>query len=77
MAAEVKRALVTGITGQDGSYLTELLLGKGYQVHGIIRRASSLNTDRPRCSVPRRRRSARTRGRPGARLKFSFVRHAK
>jgi len=42
----VKRALITGITGQDGSYLTELLLGKGYEVYGIVRRASSLNTDR-------------------------------
>ncbi len=41
-----KRALITGITGQDGSYLTELLLGKGYEVHGIIRRSSSFNTDR-------------------------------
>jgi GDPmannose 4,6-dehydratase len=40
------RALITGITGQDGSYLTELLLGKGYEVHGIIRRASMFNTDR-------------------------------
>ena len=40
------RALITGITGQDGSYLTELLLGKGYEVHGIIRRSSSFNTDR-------------------------------
>ena len=39
-------ALVTGITGQDGSYLTELLLSKGYTVHGIIRRSSSFNTDR-------------------------------
>jgi GDPmannose 4,6-dehydratase len=39
-------ALVTGITGQDGSYLAELLLGKGYEVHGIIRRASLFNTDR-------------------------------
>jgi len=39
-------ALVTGITGQDGSYLTELLLGKGYEVHGIVRRASSFNTGR-------------------------------
>jgi GDPmannose 4,6-dehydratase len=38
--------LITGITGQDGSYLTELLLGKGYEVHGIIRRASTFNTDR-------------------------------
>ncbi len=41
-----KRALVTGITGQDGSYLAELLLAKGYEVHGIKRRASSFNTDR-------------------------------
>lgn len=41
-----KRALITGITGQDGSYLTELLLEKGYEVHGIIRRASSFNTKR-------------------------------
>jgi GDPmannose 4,6-dehydratase len=41
-----KRALVTGITGQDGSYLAELLLGKGYEVHGIIRRSSSFNTER-------------------------------
>lgn len=42
----VKRALITGITGQDGSYLAELLLGKGYEVHGLIRRASSFNTGR-------------------------------
>jgi GDPmannose 4,6-dehydratase len=42
----VKTALITGITGQDGSYLAELLLKKGYQVHGIIRRSSSFNTDR-------------------------------
>src|SRR3990170_1134789 len=42
----MKKALITGITGQDGSYLTELLLGKGYEVHGIIRRSSSFNTDR-------------------------------
>ncbi len=41
-----KRALITGITGQDGSYLTELLLAKGYEVHGLLRRASSFNTDR-------------------------------
>ena len=41
-----KKALITGITGQDGSYLTELLLEKGYEVHGIIRRASSFNTGR-------------------------------
>ena len=42
----VKRALITGITGQDGSYLAELLLSKGYEVHGIIRRASTFNTGR-------------------------------
>jgi len=42
----VKKALITGITGQDGSYLTELLLNKGYEVHGIIRRASTFNTGR-------------------------------
>ena len=42
----VKRALITGITGQDGAYLAELLLGKGYEVHGIKRRASSFNTSR-------------------------------
>ena len=41
-----KTALITGITGQDGAYLAELLLGKGYEVHGIKRRASSFNTDR-------------------------------
>lgn len=42
----VRKALVTGITGQDGSYLAELLLSKGYEVHGIIRRSSSFNTER-------------------------------
>jgi len=42
----MKKALITGITGQDGSYLAELLLQKGYEVHGIIRRASSFNTGR-------------------------------
>src|SRR5262244_3580422 len=41
-----KKALITGITGQDGSYLTELLLGKGYEVYGVIRRASTFNTER-------------------------------
>ncbi|GAB4386003.1 MAG: GDP-mannose 4,6-dehydratase [Phycisphaerales bacterium] len=46
MASDVKRALITGITGQDGSYLAEFLLGKGYEVHGIIRRSSSFNTER-------------------------------
>ncbi|MBC8428918.1 MAG: GDP-mannose 4,6-dehydratase [FCB group bacterium] len=42
----MKKALITGITGQDGSYLTELLLGKNYEVHGIVRRASSFNRQR-------------------------------
>ena len=42
----MKKALVTGITGQDGSYLAELLLAKGYEVHGLIRRSSTFNTDR-------------------------------
>jgi len=44
--SEQKRALITGITGQDGSYISELLLAKGYQVHGIVRRSSTINTDR-------------------------------
>ena len=43
---KMKRALITGITGQDGSYLAELLLDKGYEVHGIVRRASTFNTSR-------------------------------
>ncbi|MCB1571061.1 MAG: GDP-mannose 4,6-dehydratase, partial [Xanthomonadales bacterium] len=43
---EKKRALVTGVTGQDGAYLAELLLSKGYEVHGLKRRASSFNTER-------------------------------
>src|SRR4030088_404564 len=42
----MKKALITGITGQDGSYLADLLLAKGYEVHGIIRRASTFNTSR-------------------------------
>lgn len=46
MTAQAKRALITGITGQDGSYLSELLLEKRYEVHGIIRRTSTFNTDR-------------------------------
>jgi GDPmannose 4,6-dehydratase len=41
-----KRALITGITGQDGSYLAELLIGHGYEVHGVVRRSSSFNTER-------------------------------
>ena len=42
----MKKALITGITGQDGSYLAEFLLHKGYEVHGVIRRASTFNTSR-------------------------------
>jgi GDPmannose 4,6-dehydratase len=42
----VKKALIIGITGQDGSYLTELLIRKGYEVHGIVRRASVFNSER-------------------------------
>jgi GDPmannose 4,6-dehydratase len=44
--ASMKKAFITGITGQDGSYLTELLLAKGYEVHGVVRRASNFNTQR-------------------------------
>ena len=60
-----KRALITGITGQDGSYLAELLLAKGYEVHGLIRRASSFNTGRlePIYADPHQ---------PGARLKLHY-----
>ena len=46
MSTEAKRALITGITGQDGSYLAELLLAKGYEVHGLMRRSSSFATQR-------------------------------
>ena len=46
MHATPKKAIITGITGQDGSYLAELLLAKGYEVHGLIRRASTFNTHR-------------------------------
>src|SRR5881396_3547981 len=45
-ALGMPRALITGISGQDGSYLAELLLSKGYEVHGIVRRSSSFNTAR-------------------------------
>ena len=62
----MKRALITGITGQDGSYLAEFLLDKGYEVHGIKRRASSLNTQRidhlyedPHASNPRSKAALR------------------
>ena len=44
--AKAKKALITGITGQDGSYLAELLLEKGYEVYGLIRRASTFNTSK-------------------------------
>lgn len=47
-------ALITGITGQDGSFLAEFLLEKGYEVHGIIRRSSSFNTGSHRASLPGR-----------------------
>jgi hypothetical protein len=60
-----KKALITGITGQDGSYLAEFLLEKGYEVHGIVRRSSSVNIDRidhlPRMST-----------RPDARLRLHY-----
>ena len=46
MSKELKKALITGITGQDGSYLAEFLLKKGYEVHGLKRRSSSFNTSR-------------------------------
>ncbi len=46
VSLRARRALITGVTGQDGSYLAELLIGKGYEVHGIIRRSSSFNTSR-------------------------------
>ena len=46
MSKNIKKALITGITGQDGSYLAEVLLEKGYQVHGIKRRSSIFNTER-------------------------------
>ena len=46
MGVRLKVALITGVTGQDGSYLTELLLAKGYEVHGVVRRSSSFNTAR-------------------------------
>ena len=46
VACMAKRAFITGITGQDGSYLAELLLSKGYEVHGLVRRSSSFNTER-------------------------------
>ena len=46
MSEKQKIALITGITGQDGSFLAEFLLDKGYEVHGIIRRSSSFNTGR-------------------------------
>ncbi len=56
----MKKALVTGITGQDGSYLAELLLEKGYEVHGVVRRASTFNTDRIDHLCPTAARDANT-----------------
>jgi GDPmannose 4,6-dehydratase len=51
----MRKALMTGITGRDGSYLAEFLLKKGYEVHGLIRRSSTFNTERiDRLFVPRR-----------------------
>ena len=52
MTTENKVALITGITGQDGAYLAELLLHKGYDVHGVKRRSSLFNTDRIDHLVP-------------------------
>lgn len=54
-----KTALITGITGQDGSFLAEFLLEKGYEVHGIIRRSSSFNTGRIEHLYPRHQRTHR------------------
>ena len=65
-ASRAKRALITGITGQDGSYLAELLLAKGYDVHGIIRRASTLQHRAHRPPLPR---PARERREPRAALR--------
>jgi len=53
MSGTKKVALITGVTGQDGSYLSELLLSKGYEVHGVVRRSSSLNTQRIRHLISR------------------------
>src|SRR5690348_3039621 len=51
-SVHAKRALITGITGQDGAYLAQLLLQKGYEVHGLVRRASSSNTHRLQYLIP-------------------------
>jgi GDPmannose 4,6-dehydratase len=59
----VQKALSTGITGQDGSYLAEFLLSKGYEVHGILRRASSFNSRRTEKTAPRPSEVVSTRGR--------------
>ena len=61
MTYRAKRALITGITGQDGSYLAELLLGKGYEVHGLIRRSSTFSTAPDRPPLPRPARRGRSR----------------
>ena len=59
----MKTALITGITGQDGSFLAEFLLEKGYEVHGIIRRSSSFNTGRIEHLYHRRQRTHRNKSR--------------
>jgi GDP-D-mannose dehydratase len=58
-----RRALVTGVTGQDGSYLTELLLDHGYEVIGMVRRSSTVNWERIAHSGPHRARLRRCSGR--------------
>ena len=55
---DMKKALITGITGQDGAYLAEFLLNKGYEVHGIKRRSSLFNTDRIDTFIRARTRKA-------------------
>lgn len=57
-----RRALITGITGQDGSYLAELLLNKGYEVHGLVRRSSTFGTQRIEASLPGHPRHASASG---------------
>ena len=60
----MKTALISGITGQDGSYLAEFLLQKGYEVHGILRRSSSFNTGRIRSEERRVGKECRSRWSP-------------
>jgi len=66
----MKKAFITGITGQDGSYLTELLLSKGYEVHGMIRRSSSLNTSRICHIFPEAEIAGTSRGESGLYLHY-------